>query len=57
MFQYASGKIEDLEMPPLERRDKYPAFAPAELALLRMWIDAGAPWAAAAPIEVSSHLP
>jgi ankyrin repeat protein/mono/diheme cytochrome c family protein len=57
MFQYASGKIEDLEMPPLERRDKYPAFAPAELALLRTWIDSGAPWAAATPAKVSSRLP
>jgi hypothetical protein len=57
MFQYATGKIEDLEMPPLDRRDKYPAFAPAELALLRAWIDSGAPWAAATPAKVSSRLP
>jgi len=54
MFQYASGRIEDLEMPPLARRDKYPAFAPAEIELLRTWIDAGAPWSASESTKVSS---
>lgn len=30
-------------MPPLDRRNKYPALTPAEIELLRAWIDAGAP--------------
>ncbi len=45
LIRYVSGKIEDLEMPPLDRREKYPALSPAEIELLRTWIDAGAPWA------------
>lgn len=44
LFLQASGQIEDLEMPPLNRRDKYPGLSTAELDHLRAWIDAGAPW-------------
>lgn len=43
LVRYIEGKIEDLEMPPLDRREKYPAFTAAETALLRAWIAAGAP--------------
>ncbi len=45
LVRYVTGQIEDLEMPPLDRREKYPALTPAEVDLLRAWIDAGAPWA------------
>lgn len=44
LIQFVSGKIEDLEMPPLARREKYPALSSAEIARLRAWVDAGAPW-------------
>jgi ankyrin repeat protein len=44
LIQYVTGKIEDLEMPPLDRREKYPALTNAEIDVLRAWIDAGAPW-------------
>jgi ankyrin repeat protein len=44
LIRYVTGQIEDLEMPPLDRREKYPALTPAEVDLLRTWIDAGAPW-------------
>lgn len=43
LLKYVSGKIEDLEMPPLDRREKYPALSAAEIGLLRAWINAGAP--------------
>lgn len=48
LIQYVTGKIEDLEMPPLDRREKYPALTPAEIEQLKAWIDAGAPWATVA---------
>ena len=54
MIQYVSGKIEDLEMPPLDRREKYPALTVAEIDVLRAWIDAGAPWPAAELVKVKS---
>lgn len=47
MIQYVTGKIEDLEMPPLDRREKYPPLTPAEVDQLRSWIDSGAPWVVA----------
>ena len=46
MIHYVTGKIEDLEMPPLDRREKYPALTATEVDVLRAWIDAGAPWTA-----------
>jgi ankyrin repeat protein/mono/diheme cytochrome c family protein len=57
LIQYVSGKIEDLEMPPLDRREKYPALNETEIERLRVWIDAGAPWSAATPAKVSATAP
>jgi hypothetical protein len=42
LIRYVSGQIEDLEMPPLDRREKYPALNAAEIERLRQWINAGA---------------
>lgn len=47
LFRQVSDIIEDLEMPPLNRREKYPALSGDELERLRAWINAGAPWAPA----------
>ena len=44
LLRYVTDQVEDLEMPPLRRREKYPALAPAEIEILRTWIDAGAEW-------------
>ena len=43
LIRNVSDTIEDLEMPPLNRRHKYPALRPEEIERLRTWIDAGAP--------------
>jgi len=42
LFLQASDKIEDLEMPPLFVREKYPALTGSELQLIREWIRQGA---------------
>lgn len=34
--------IADEEMPPLDKRDKYPALTKEQIGLLRAWIDQGA---------------
>ena len=39
-----SDQLEDFEMPPLSKRDKYEALTPAEVELLKAWIDQGLPW-------------
>ena len=40
LFRYVSGADPELRMPPAGE----PPLAPAEVAVLRAWIDAGAPW-------------
>ncbi len=44
LFLQVAGHIEDLEMPPLNRRDKYPGLSATEIERLRLWIEEGAPW-------------
>jgi hypothetical protein len=39
---YSAGLVEDMEMPPADKRDKYPAWTKDQIALVRAWIDQGA---------------
>jgi mono/diheme cytochrome c family protein len=39
---YIADLIEEMEMPPTDKRDKFPAFSKEEIALIRAWIDQGA---------------
>ena len=39
-----AGLVKEMEMPPLDKREKYPALTAAEIALIRGWIDQGANW-------------
>jgi hypothetical protein len=42
MVAYVSELVEDMEMPPVEKRDKYPALTKEQIGLIRAWIDQGA---------------
>jgi hypothetical protein len=42
VVHYVADLIVDMEMPPTDKRDKYPALTKDQIALLRAWIDAGA---------------
>ena len=42
MVAYVSELVEDMEMPPTDKRDKYPALTKEQIGLLRAWIDQGA---------------
>jgi len=42
LVRMVSDEIEDLEMPPKNRRTKYPALTTAEITRVREWIDQGA---------------
>ena len=44
LLRYVSDQVEDLEMPPLNHREKYPALSADEITRMRTWIDAGAVW-------------
>ncbi len=39
---YSAGLVEDMEMPPADKRDKYPAWTKDQIGLVRAWIDQGA---------------
>jgi len=42
LLRFVQDQVEDLEMPPLARRAKYPALTRDEIARLVSWIDRGA---------------
>jgi len=44
LIRMVSDQVEDLEMPPRARRNKYPALSTDEVALLKSWIDEGLRW-------------
>jgi hypothetical protein len=39
---YVASLVEEMEMPPLDKRDKYPPLTKDQIALIRAWIDQGA---------------
>jgi len=42
MVHNVSDLVEDMEMPPTDKRDKYPALTKEQIGILRAWIDQGA---------------
>jgi len=42
LIRFVQGQVEDLEMPPLTKRTKYPALSQDEIAKLSEWIAQGA---------------
>ncbi len=39
---FAADSVSEMEMPPTDKRDKYPALTKEQLGLVRAWIDQGA---------------
>ncbi len=44
LVHYVSGQVEELEMPPLGKRGKFPALTHDEIVRITAWIDQGAAW-------------
>ena len=42
MVGFSSDLVADMEMPPTDKRDKYPALTKDQVGLIRAWIDQGA---------------
>jgi hypothetical protein len=42
LVHYAADLVEEMEMPPTDKREMYPAWTKEQLALVRAWIDQGA---------------
>ncbi len=53
LIHFVQDQVGDLEMPPLGKRDKFPALTKDETARFRAWIDQGARW----PEGTSLHAP
>jgi hypothetical protein len=43
-IHYIADLVDEMEMPPLENRDNYPALTKEQVALFRAWIDQGVKW-------------
>ena len=43
LIRFVRDEVEDLEMPPLAKRPKYPSLTKDEIQKLSLWIDQGAP--------------
>lgn len=44
LMRLVQDQVEDLEMPPTAKRDKFPGLTPDDLAKLAAWISQGAEW-------------
>ena len=53
LLRFVQDQVEDLEMPPLGKREKFPALTKDEIAKLIGWIVQGAHW----PQGVTLHAP
>ncbi len=53
LVRFAAGVEPEMEMPPVDSRDKYPPLSREEIALLRAWIDQGAKWPTAVTGDVA----
>ncbi len=53
LLRFVQDQVEDMEMPPVAKREEFPALTTDEAAKLRAWIDQGANW----PEGVSLHAP
>ncbi|MCI0745771.1 MAG: hypothetical protein L0Y58_10240 [Verrucomicrobia subdivision 3 bacterium] len=42
VIHYVADLVTDMEMPPTDKRDKYPKLTAEQIGLLRAWIDQGA---------------
>jgi Planctomycete cytochrome C len=42
IVHYVADLVEDMEMPPTDKRDKYPPMTKEQIGILRAWIDQGA---------------
>ena len=47
--------VEEMEMPPIDKREKYKALTKTQIGLVRAWIDQGAKWPAGAELQKAAE--
>jgi ankyrin repeat protein len=55
LLHFIQDQVEDLEMPPVARREKFPSLTKEEVAMLSGWIAQGADWPQGATLRVSQE--
>lgn len=55
LVRFAADLVEEMEMPPLAKREKYPKLSASEIALVRAWIDQGANWPAGVVLSAKTN--
>lgn len=55
LIHLVQDEVEDLEMPPVAKRGKFPAMTKDETARLRAWIDQGAAWPEGLNLRVAGN--
>jgi mono/diheme cytochrome c family protein len=55
LLHFVQDEVEDLEMPPVGKRAKYPALTKDEIAKLSGWIAQGADWPQGTTLQVPAH--
>lgn len=53
LIHFIADLVEEYEMPPLDKRDRYPKLTEEQIALFRAWVDQGVQW----PKDVTLELP
>jgi hypothetical protein len=51
LLRFVRDQVEDLEMPPLGKREKFPPLSAGEIEILAGWIAQGASWPAGATLR------
>jgi len=51
LLRFVQDQVEDMEMPPVPKRERFPSLTTDEVANLRAWINQGAKW----PERVTLH--
>jgi hypothetical protein len=51
LLRVVQDQVEDLEMPPVGKREKFPALTKDEIAKLSGWITQGANWPESATLS------
>lgn len=44
LVHFIGDLVEELEMPPVDKREKYPQLTKQQIGVVRAWIDQGAKW-------------
>ena len=53
LLRFVQDQVEDLEMPPVAKREKFPALTKDEISKLSGWINQGANWPPGATLQAS----